>query len=89
MKVRAELAIEMPTGAASVTVTTCDGRRETVHVRHARGSPKNPLSDKELEAKFRDSAAQSAASNSKRIRRVWTLNSAEDLAALMALMAEQ
>jgi 2-methylcitrate dehydratase PrpD len=86
MKVRAELAPDMPTGAAAVTLTTRDGRRESVLIRHARGSRENPLSDRELEAKFRACAVHSAERSSERIRRLWSLESAGDLAALLRLM---
>jgi 2-methylcitrate dehydratase PrpD len=80
LKVRAELAAEMPTGAASVTVKTRDGRSETVLVRHARGSCENPLSDQELEAKFLICAPSSAALNAQRMRDIWALDSAADVA---------
>jgi 2-methylcitrate dehydratase PrpD len=83
LKVRAELAAEMPTGAASVTVTTRSGRSETVLVRHARGSCENPLTDQELEAKFRACASQSAALSAQRIRALWALDSTADLATLV------
>jgi 2-methylcitrate dehydratase PrpD len=40
--------------AADVTAILKDGRREHVFVKHAIGSVDNPLSDAQLEAKFRD-----------------------------------
>jgi 2-methylcitrate dehydratase PrpD len=86
LKVRAELAADMPTGAAAVTVTTRSGRSETVLVRHARGSSENPLSDQELEAKLHASAPSSTARSEERIRRLWSLESADDLATLLRLM---
>jgi 2-methylcitrate dehydratase PrpD len=82
-KVRAELSPEMPTGAARVTVTTRGGRSETVLVRHARGSPEKPLSDQELEAKFRACAQQSAAFSAQRIQALWAFDSAADVAAVV------
>ena len=66
-KVRAELAAELPTGAARMTVITREGRRETVEVLHPRGSPPNPLTDATLEAKFR----QAAPAFADRIERIW------------------
>jgi hypothetical protein len=66
-----------------VTVTTRAGRSETVLVRHARGSCEHPLSDQELEAKFRACAPQSAALNAQRIRGLWALDSVADLAPVM------
>jgi 2-methylcitrate dehydratase PrpD len=86
LKVRAELAAEMPTGAAAVTLTTRAGRSETVLVRHARGSVEQPLSDRELEAKFRAGALASAARSDEQIRRLWSLDSAAQLAALLQLL---
>jgi 2-methylcitrate dehydratase PrpD len=83
LKVRAELAPEMPTGAASVTVKTRAGRSETVLVRHARGSLENPLSDQELEAKFSANAPHFSALSAERIRDIWALDSATDLATLV------
>jgi 2-methylcitrate dehydratase PrpD len=88
LKVRSELAPEMPTGAASVAVTTRDGRSETVLVRQARGSPGNPLSDSELEAKFRGSGGQPNSRDSERIGHIWSLESAGELARLLGLMGE-
>jgi 2-methylcitrate dehydratase PrpD len=85
-KVRAELAADMPTGAATVTLTMNSGRSETVAIRHARGSRELPLSDQELEAKFRAGAIDAGRSD-EQIRRLWALNSAADLAALLQLLA--
>jgi 2-methylcitrate dehydratase PrpD len=84
-KVRAELTA-LPTGAASVTLTTGSGE-ETVLITHARGSLQRPLSDRELELKFHDSVAR-AAGNEERIRRLWALDSAHDLSALLALLTD-
>lgn len=41
---------------AHVAVTLVDGRRIEVHVEHALGSVDNPMSDRDLERKFRDLA---------------------------------
>jgi len=86
LKVRAELAAGMPTGAAAVTLTTHAGRSETVLIRHARGSLEQPLSDQELETKFRTSAPSFAAGGDEQIRRLWSLESAADLATLLQLL---
>ena len=55
-RVRSELDATLPTASAAVSVVTRDGRRETVVVRDARGSPGAPLSDADLEAKLRAGA---------------------------------
>jgi 2-methylcitrate dehydratase PrpD len=47
----------LPRGAARVTVELADGRHTTAEVRHPRGSLERPMTDAELEAKFRDNAA--------------------------------
>jgi 2-methylcitrate dehydratase PrpD len=86
-KVRAELA-DMPPWSASVTVETVDGRTETATVEHARGSPKAPMSDADLEAKFRDNAALggSADKADARIAGIWAMEETADLAPLLRSM---
>jgi 2-methylcitrate dehydratase PrpD len=56
-KVRAGLDRALPRGAARMTVRDLDGREHSILVEHARGSAAQPLTDRELEAKFRDNAA--------------------------------
>ncbi len=87
--VRAELAADMPTGEASVTVITRDGRSATRHVRHPRGSLDNPLTDDALEAKFHDNAryAPWVKNAAEQIERIWSVDVAADLRPLMRLMA--
>ncbi len=48
----------LPTRFSEVTITLADGRRLERRVSPAKGQPKNPLTDAELEAKFRDCAAR-------------------------------
>ena len=43
----------MPEDSAQVTITMKDGRSHTETVPHATGAPENPLTDLQLEAKFR------------------------------------
>lgn len=87
-KVRAELDPEMPAGAAAVTVETRDGRIETIRVDHARGSAEHPLSDRDLEAKFRDNAdiGGSASRADERIARIWAIEAAATMRPLMRMM---
>jgi 2-methylcitrate dehydratase PrpD len=87
LKVRAELAAELPTGAAEVTVTTRAGRTQSVRVINARGSCERPLSDQELEAKFRAAVPTAAGGAGDPIRRIWSLDSAADMRALLPLLA--
>src|SRR6185503_16597386 len=46
----------LPTRFSEVTMTLTDGRTLTQRITHAKGQPKNPLTDAELDAKFRDCA---------------------------------
>lgn len=48
----------LPKRFSEVTITLKDGRRLQRRVSQAKGRPQNPLSDAELEAKFRDCAAR-------------------------------
>ncbi len=87
-KVRSELAADMPPWSASVTVQTVDGRTDTVTVEHARGSVQSPMSDADLEAKFRDNAAigGSADKAGARMAAIWAMEESSDLAPLMRSM---
>jgi 2-methylcitrate dehydratase PrpD len=48
----------LPTRFSEVTIALRDGRRLHRRVHQAKGQPKNPLTDPELRAKFRDCAAR-------------------------------
>ena len=48
----------LPGRFSEVTITLADGRRLVKRVEHAKGQPQNPLTDAELETKFRDCAAR-------------------------------
>ncbi|HUN45632.1 MAG TPA: MmgE/PrpD family protein [Stellaceae bacterium] len=84
-KVRAELDAAIPAGGAAVTVETSDGRREAVRVDHARGSAERPLSDRDLEAKFRDNAALAGAlaRADAQIAALWAIEEAPSLGPLL------
>lgn len=87
-KVRAECDATLSPGAAIVTATMRDGRSETVRVDAARGSIAQPLTDRELEAKFRDNAARSGIGDAEeRIARIRAIDEATSLQPLMRLMA--
>jgi 2-methylcitrate dehydratase PrpD len=87
-KVRAGLDPALPDGAAAVTIETRDGRSETVRIDHARGSAQHPLSDRDLEDKFRENAAigGSAHGTDERIAAIWGMEGALSLRPLMGLM---
>lgn len=44
--------------AAAITLTLTDGRSYTEHIENATGTPENPMSDEQVEAKFRGLAAE-------------------------------
>ncbi len=57
-RIQAEVDGAMPEDAAEVTITLKDGRSYTEKVPHATGAPQNPITDSQLEAKFRALAAR-------------------------------
>jgi 2-methylcitrate dehydratase PrpD len=77
-RVSARLSPGMATAAATVTVTARDGRQQTVHVEHAKGSLDAPMTDAELEAKFHSSSGD-AVRDGARIAAVWSLEDAADV----------
>lgn len=88
-KTTAVLDDGLPRGAATVTVRIADGRELRETVTAPRGSLEHPLTDGELEAKFRDNAAAggSGAPCDAQIAAVWGLGAAPDASHLMALLA--
>jgi len=72
-----------------VTVAFADGVEETATVRYYRGHAKNPMSDRELEGKFRDQAASviTDADADTLIKAIWTLDEAASTDALFAWTA--
>ena len=88
-KVFAALDPALPRGAAHVTVRLADGREETITVLTPRGSEATPLTDAELEAKYRENAALGGHADraTAQIDAIWALDDAADLSHLMALLA--
>ncbi|MBD0271598.1 MAG: MmgE/PrpD family protein [Acetobacteraceae bacterium] len=84
-KVSAALDESLPRGAANVTVRLADGREARATVTAPRGSAGDPLTDRELEAKFRDNAAAGGFSGrcDGQIAAVWALEGTEDVSSLM------
>ncbi len=87
-RVRAVLDASLPRGAARVAVTLADGRRAETTVLHARGSAERPMSDADLDAKFRDNAALGGMADRAEaaIAAVRSLAVASDVSGLMALL---
>jgi 2-methylcitrate dehydratase PrpD len=88
-KVRAVLDPDVPVGAARVTVRTVDGRSLSTYVEHPRGSAERPLTDAEIEGKFRENArlGGSADKADRRIEAIWRIESIAELGPLMRDMA--
>jgi len=88
-KVAAALDEGLPRGAARVTVRLEDGREARATVTAPRGSIEKPLSDGELEAKFRDNAAAGgfAGRCDEQIAAAWALEEGRDVSRLMEALA--
>jgi 2-methylcitrate dehydratase PrpD len=88
-KVAAQLDESLPRGAARVTLRLANGRREEVTVTSPRGSTGRPLTDEELDAKFRDNAALGgfAAEAETMIAAIRAIADVPDVGALMRLLA--
>jgi 2-methylcitrate dehydratase PrpD len=88
-KVMAEDDASIPADAAVVSLRTASGELRSAHIAHARGSIARPLSDRELEDKFRELAAYGApgVDAGRVIDAVWALdqtNSAADVIKMAA-----
>lgn len=72
-----------------VTVTFADGGQESRSVRYYRGHAKNPMSDSELEAKFRDQAESviTQTDADALLKAIWELDDAGSSAALFGWTA--
>jgi 2-methylcitrate dehydratase PrpD len=88
VRCKAVLDANSPRGAATATLRTHDGRTLTATVSHAKGSLEHPLSDKEIEAKVRDSAQHGAFSGAidDVVAAAWQIDAAPTIAPWMALM---
>src|ERR1700704_1339316 len=71
-----------------VNITTIDGRKLSKQLDYPKGDPRNPLSDAEIEEKFRALAegVLSAKAQDKLIDAIWSLEQCGSVAKLMALM---
>ena len=73
---------------ARVTITTMDGEKHTAQCDVAKGAPEDPLSDDELEAKFRSNAAGviGEAHMDEIIEATWEFDQFEDVGQYMRLL---
>jgi 2-methylcitrate dehydratase len=71
-----------------VNITTADGRTLSKQLDYPKGDPRNPLSDAEIEEKFRALAdgVLSAKGQDKLIDAIWNLENCASVTRLMALM---
>ena len=78
---------EMPEDAAEVTVMLKNGRSITEKIDHATGAPKNPMTDGQLDDKFRNLAGRILPKkrSEKLLSMLWGIDEAEDLSEIMAL----
>ena len=72
-----------------ITVTTRDGRQLTEEVEYPKGHAGNPMTDAEVEVKFRGLAegTMDPAGRDEVLRQVWALEELEDAGALMSLLS--
>jgi 2-methylcitrate dehydratase PrpD len=79
----------LPARFSEVTVTLTDGRTLVKRVDQAKGQPRNPLSDAELEVKFRDAAGRllPAERVDALLAAAWKLETVADVSAVARLLA--
>jgi 2-methylcitrate dehydratase PrpD len=75
------------TVSSAVTITTADGKTHELLQKSARGSDANPMTDRDLETKLRDAAADWAPRHdiAPLIDAVWQLDKSDDVSRLAAL----
>jgi 2-methylcitrate dehydratase len=76
------------TQSSQVTITTTRGETFTRRVDYAKGDPRDPLSDEEIEAKFHSLAAPllSEARRAEVVEAIWRLEGVDNIGSLMALL---
>jgi 2-methylcitrate dehydratase len=86
-----ELSAGYPEGIPNrITVTTTGGDREVREIRHPRGHARNPMTDEEVVAKYRENVGDRLdADRAAAVERlVWDLDQEESLQALARALAE-
>jgi 2-methylcitrate dehydratase PrpD len=88
-KVRLESDGSISKRSARIQITLMDGTRIEESVDTNRGCPGNPITDKELEDKFREAAEQPATSTAAKeiINLCWQLESYPDIRACLSLLS--
>ncbi len=86
-RISATVDADMAEDATQVTLTLNDGRTYTEEVVHATGAPENPMTDAQLETKFRSLAGDglSNAGVNKLLETLWDLDKVPDICQVMAL----
>lgn len=86
-KVRFTVDDSMSIDAAKVTLHFIEGSSVTVSIEKARGSTGRPLTDQDIEQKFKElcSQADSECDQEQLIRAIWAIETLEDVGALMTL----
>ena len=86
-RISATVDADMAEDATQVTLTLNDGRTYTEEVVHATGAPENPMTDAQLETKFRSLAGDglSKAGVNKLLETLWALDEVPDIGQVMAL----
>lgn len=86
-KVRAELDASLPRGAARVTLVETSGARRSIEIRDPRGSAARPMTDAELERKYRANVPGPGPEADAQIARLWALEAEGDMGALMRIFS--
>ena len=85
-KVKLAVVTDTPVPDVRLDVVYADGRTEEIRVKDARGTDNRPLTDQEIEEKFRTLAATYApdcVETEKLIEAVWSLENADDVSQMM------
>ena len=86
-KVKLAVVTDTPVPDVRLDVVYADGRTEEIRVKDARGTDNRPLTDQEIEEKFRTLAATYApdcGETEKLIEAIWLLENADDVSQMMA-----
>ena len=87
-KITATVDSSQVEGSAIVTLTLKDGRSYTEMIPHATGTPENPLTDDQLDAKFRALAGEvmSRERVERALSRLWDMENMDDIRELFPLL---
>ena len=87
-KITATVDTTQEEGSAEVTLLLADGSELTEVVEHATGTPENPMTDAQLEDKFRALAGRvlAEAQVENALSRLWSLEEVEDMREMLPLL---